>query len=157
MQKPGKYAISFKPTGSPSEESASVVESLRRRPKDWVKFMMRFELGLELPEPSRAWKSALTIAGAYIVGGLIPLSAYLLIPDTQRALQALGGCHSHLSRRFWRGQGAFYGSSPDPQRFPNHCDRWPCCCRGFWHCTLDRMTCRGHPRERDAADRLLLR
>ena len=49
--------------------------------------MMRFELGLEPTEPSRAWKSALTIAAAYIVGGLIPLSAYLLIPDTQRALQ----------------------------------------------------------------------
>jgi VIT1/CCC1 family predicted Fe2+/Mn2+ transporter len=77
----------FQTYGLTFEESASVVESLRQRPKDWVKFMMRFELGLELPEPSRAWKSALTIAAAYIVGGLIPLSAYLLIPDIQRALQ----------------------------------------------------------------------
>jgi VIT1/CCC1 family predicted Fe2+/Mn2+ transporter len=29
--------------------------------------MMRFELGLERPDPSRAWKSALTIALAYTV------------------------------------------------------------------------------------------
>ena len=64
-----------------------MVESLRQRPKDWVKFMMRFELNLEAPEPSRAWKSALTIAAAYIVGGIIPLSAYLLVSDVQRALQ----------------------------------------------------------------------
>jgi VIT1/CCC1 family predicted Fe2+/Mn2+ transporter len=67
-------------------ECGTVVESLRKRPKDWVTFMMRFELGLEKPEPSRAWKSALTIAVAYIVGGIIPLSAYLVIADARRAL-----------------------------------------------------------------------
>jgi VIT1/CCC1 family predicted Fe2+/Mn2+ transporter len=69
------------------EESATVVESLRRRPKDWVAFMMRFELGLEQPDPARAWKSALTIAGAYIVGGIIPLGAYLFVTDAHGALR----------------------------------------------------------------------
>jgi VIT1/CCC1 family predicted Fe2+/Mn2+ transporter len=49
--------------------------------------MMRFELGLEQPEPSRAWKSALTIAIAYIVGGVIPLSAYLFLSDAHSALR----------------------------------------------------------------------
>ena len=73
--------------GLTSAECATVVESLRQRPKDWVAFMMRFELGLEEPEPSRAWKSALTIAFAYVVGGVIPLSAYLLMPDVQSALK----------------------------------------------------------------------
>ena len=48
--------------------------------------MMRFELGLEEPDPS-AWKSALTIALAYVVGGMIPLSAYLLLPDARVALR----------------------------------------------------------------------
>ena len=48
---------------------------------------MRFELGLEAPEPGRAWKSALTIAGAYTVGGLVPLSAYMLLSDSQVALK----------------------------------------------------------------------
>jgi VIT1/CCC1 family predicted Fe2+/Mn2+ transporter len=77
----------FKTYGLNDEESATVVESLRRRPKDWVDFMMRFELGLEAPEPGRAWKSALTIAGAYTVGGLVPLSAYMLLSDSQVALK----------------------------------------------------------------------
>ena len=73
--------------GLTPEECHTVVESLRQRPKDWVTFMMRFELGLEAPDPSRAWKSALTIASAYIVGGSIPLSAYLILNDAQAALR----------------------------------------------------------------------
>ena len=77
----------FKSYGLSEAESATVVESLRRRPKDWVAFMMRFELGLEAPEPGRAWKSALTIAFAYIVGGIVPLSAYMLLTDAHQALQ----------------------------------------------------------------------
>ncbi len=47
---------------------------------------MRFELGLEEPDPKRALQSALTIALAYIAGGLIPLAPYML---TSRALTAL--------------------------------------------------------------------
>lgn len=77
----------FQSYGLSESESFSVVQSLRQRPKDWVSFMMRFELGLEAPEPSRAWKSALTIALSYAVGGMIPLSAYLLFPDAHVALR----------------------------------------------------------------------
>jgi vacuolar iron transporter family protein len=77
----------FQTYGLSESESASVVQSLRKRPKDWVAFMMRFELGLEEPQPNRAWKSALTIALAYAVGGMIPLSAYLLLPDAHTALR----------------------------------------------------------------------
>ena len=77
----------FQSYGLSAEECATVIESLRKRPKDWVAFMMRFELGLEEPEPSRAWKSALTIALAYIVGGVIPLSAYVFLSDAQSALR----------------------------------------------------------------------
>jgi len=76
----------FETYGLTDAESATVVDSLRQRPKDWVEFMMRFELGLEAPQPGRAWKSALTIALAYVVGGLIPLSAYLVVPEASRAL-----------------------------------------------------------------------
>jgi Uncharacterized membrane protein len=77
----------FQTYGLSAKECTTVVTSLRKRPKDWVEFMMRFELGLEQPEPSRAWKSALTIALAYIVGGVIPLSAYLLLSDAHSALR----------------------------------------------------------------------
>jgi VIT1/CCC1 family predicted Fe2+/Mn2+ transporter len=76
----------FKTYGLNEKESASVVAALRERPQDWVDFMMRFELGLEKPVPGRAWKSALTIALSYVVGGIIPLSAYLVFADAHRAL-----------------------------------------------------------------------
>lgn len=72
--------------GLTPEESAPVVDALRKRPKAWVDFMMRFELGLEKPDPSRALTSALTIAGSYVVGGFIPLAPYLV---TARARSAL--------------------------------------------------------------------
>jgi VIT1/CCC1 family predicted Fe2+/Mn2+ transporter len=62
------------------------VEALRRRPEAWVDFMMRFELGLERPDPARALWSALTIGGAYAVGGLIPLMPYVLLDRPLRAL-----------------------------------------------------------------------
>jgi len=55
-----------------------VVTAIRADRKRWVDFMMRFELGLEKPNPSRARVSALTIALSYIAGGLIPLSPYLI-------------------------------------------------------------------------------
>jgi VIT1/CCC1 family predicted Fe2+/Mn2+ transporter len=77
----------FENYGITAAECESVVTSLRRRPADWVAFMMRFELGLEAPRRHRAWQSALTISTAYIVGGLIPLSAYLLLSDPQQALR----------------------------------------------------------------------
>ena len=67
-------------------ESAPVVRALQQRPADWVDFMMRFELGLEEPEPARARRSALTIAASYVAGGLIPLVPYMLF---HRPLQAL--------------------------------------------------------------------
>ena len=78
----------FEAYGLTPDESTRVVNGLRQRPDDWVKFMMRFELGLDPPQPGRAWRSALTIAGAYVVGGLVPLSAYWLVPhDVQAALR----------------------------------------------------------------------
>jgi predicted membrane protein (TIGR00267 family) len=52
----------------------------------WVDFMMKYELGLEKPDPNRAKKSALTIGISYIVGGIIPLSPYIFIHDTVQAL-----------------------------------------------------------------------
>jgi VIT1/CCC1 family predicted Fe2+/Mn2+ transporter len=72
--------------GITEEESAPVVNALRRRPQAWVDFMMRFELGLERPNPRRALVSALTIGGAYVLGGLIPLVPYMTLRDTTPAL-----------------------------------------------------------------------
>lgn len=73
--------------GLTREESRPIVDSLAKRPKDFADFMMRFELGLEKPEPRRALQSGGTIGGAYVVGGLIPLMPYILIPDLNDALK----------------------------------------------------------------------
>lgn len=73
--------------GLTREESTPIVESLATRPKDFADFMMRFELGLEKPEPTRALKSGLTIGGAYILGGLIPLAPYILVAEAHAALK----------------------------------------------------------------------
>jgi vacuolar iron transporter family protein len=53
-----------------------IAEELAKDKDKWVHFMMKFELGLERPDPNRATKSAATIGIAYAIGGLIPLSAY---------------------------------------------------------------------------------
>lgn len=63
-----------------------LIEGLKANPAAWRDFMMRFELGLEEPQPQRAKWSAATIAGAYIVGGFIPLAPYLALDTVARAL-----------------------------------------------------------------------
>ncbi len=75
----GEYGVS-------REEARPVVDALRRDPDRWTDFMMRFELGLEPPERGRALRSAVTIAVAYVLGGLIPLVPYMLIRTAQSAL-----------------------------------------------------------------------
>jgi vacuolar iron transporter family protein len=72
--------------GLSPEESAPLVEALRKRPEAWRDFMMRFELGLEKPDPRRAVRSGAVIATAYVVGGLIPLGPYMLLSSAQTAL-----------------------------------------------------------------------
>ena len=72
--------------GLRAEEAGPVVEALKKRPEAWVDFMMRFELGLERPDPSRAVWSALTIGSAYALGGFIPLLPYMLLKHTLTAL-----------------------------------------------------------------------
>jgi VIT1/CCC1 family predicted Fe2+/Mn2+ transporter len=67
-------------------DSASVVSALEARPDRWVDFMMKFELGLEQPDPKRALQSALTIAIAYIAGGMVPLSPYFFATSATSAL-----------------------------------------------------------------------
>jgi VIT1/CCC1 family predicted Fe2+/Mn2+ transporter len=53
-----------------------VADEMAKDKDKWVDFMMKYELGLEKPDPNRARNSAATIGISYIVGGLIPLTAY---------------------------------------------------------------------------------
>ncbi|MBO0358150.1 VIT1/CCC1 transporter family protein [Hymenobacter sp. BT186] len=62
------------------------VAELTADPDQWVRFMMKYELGLEQPDPKQAPKSAATISIAYALGGLIPLSAYFLTATPTQGL-----------------------------------------------------------------------
>jgi VIT1/CCC1 family predicted Fe2+/Mn2+ transporter len=75
----------FHSYGLSREESTPLVEALAKHPKKWVDFMMRFELGLEKPDPKRALASALTIAASYMAGGLIPLAPYIVTAYLKQA------------------------------------------------------------------------
>jgi VIT1/CCC1 family predicted Fe2+/Mn2+ transporter len=81
-----EVAAVFRAYGMNDKEIKPITKALQARPKDWVDFMMRFELGLEAPDPKRAFTSALTIAGAYIAGGFIPLAPYIFASPAQSAL-----------------------------------------------------------------------
>jgi VIT1/CCC1 family predicted Fe2+/Mn2+ transporter len=77
----------FRDYGLTNEQMAPIVSTITSNQKKWVDFMMRFELGLEPPDPARAARSAVTIAAAYIAGGFVPLAPYMLIrQDVNMAL-----------------------------------------------------------------------
>src|SRR5881397_2837414 len=76
----------FRKYGLTPEETEPLVVALRNRPEAWIDFMMRFELGLEKPDPRRALWSALTIGGAYVAGGFIPLAPYMALASVPVAL-----------------------------------------------------------------------
>ncbi|GHN01448.1 hypothetical protein WSM22_29370 [Cytophagales bacterium WSM2-2] len=73
--------------GLSDQMQETVAREMAKKPKEWVDFMMRFELGLERPDKNRAHESAFIIALSYIVGGLIPLSAYFLTDSVTRGLE----------------------------------------------------------------------
>ena len=75
----------FRGYGLRDEQIAPLIETLQANPTQWVDFMMRFELGLEEPDPTRARISAWTIALSYVVGGLIPLLPYICLLYTSDA------------------------------------------------------------------------
>jgi vacuolar iron transporter family protein len=77
----------FRGYGLSEQQLAPVVSQICSNQKHWVDFMMRFELGLEEPDPARAGRSAGTIAMSYIVGGLVPLAPYILMGTVMPALR----------------------------------------------------------------------
>ncbi|WP_315738836.1 VIT1/CCC1 transporter family protein [Bradyrhizobium sp. SZCCHNR1093] len=82
-----EVAAIFRGYGLEGQALATVVDAIASDRKRWVDFMMRFELGLERPDPKRAPVSAVTIGGSYVIGGLIPLIPYMLAPDISSALR----------------------------------------------------------------------
>jgi vacuolar iron transporter family protein len=101
----GSYGVS-------AEAAAPVVRALKNRPEAWIDFMMRFELGLETPDPKRAFVSAFTIAGAYIAGGLVPLAPYFYFLAAARALGVSVACTLLALFVFGYVKGHFTGARP---------------------------------------------
>ncbi|HEY4111611.1 VIT1/CCC1 transporter family protein [Puia sp.] len=71
----------FSGLGLSRDVQEQAVEEMTRDRDKWVDFMMKYELGLDKPDPQRARKSAFNIGFSYIVGGLIPLSPYFFVRD----------------------------------------------------------------------------
>lgn len=76
----------FAEYGLDEQLQEKIAREMAKNPKKWVDFMMRFELGLERPDKNRAQQSAFIIAVSYIIGGLIPLSAYFFSESAQQGL-----------------------------------------------------------------------
>lgn len=72
--------------GLDQAKAKPLVDAICADPKRWVDFMMRFELGLEKPDPARAATSAVTIAGSYVAGGLVPLAPYFFFDNVVNGL-----------------------------------------------------------------------
>lgn len=73
--------------GLSEEVQHKAAEEIAKDKKKWVDFMMKYELGLDRPDPRRATKSALNIGLSYVVGGLVPLSPYFFIDTPVQALK----------------------------------------------------------------------
>src|SRR5438477_1239309 len=107
-----EVAAIFRSYGLTDEQAAPLVEALSRRPRKWVDFMMRYELGLDKPDPGRALRSALTIAGAYVAGGLIPLSPYFFMRDVRAGLTVSVAMTLAALLAFGYVKGHFTGARP---------------------------------------------
>ncbi len=102
----------FRDYGLTETEMAPVVTAITSNQNSWVDFMMRFELGLEEPQPKRARISALTIAMSYVVGGLIPLAPYMLLSNVQTGLWWSVGVTLLALAVFGWVKGRFTGINP---------------------------------------------
>jgi VIT1/CCC1 family predicted Fe2+/Mn2+ transporter len=77
----------FAKYGLSAETQDKVADELAKNDKQWVDFMMRYELGLEEPEKGRATNSARNISLSYIVGGTIPLLGYVFTANPGNGLR----------------------------------------------------------------------
>ena len=102
----------FREYGLKQAETAAVVNAICSDQKRWVDFMMRFELGLEAPDPRRAQRSAFTIGASYIFGGLIPLAPYMILHSVLTGLWFSVGITLVALLIFGSVKGHFTGIKP---------------------------------------------
>ena len=102
----------FREYGLSPAQMEPIVAAITSDQSRWVDFMMRFELGLEEPDPARAGRSAGTIAGSYIVGGLVPLAPYMLMKQVHSALMVSVGVTLLALLVFGSIKGHYTGVTP---------------------------------------------
>jgi VIT1/CCC1 family predicted Fe2+/Mn2+ transporter len=102
----------FERYGLRGEALERVVDAVTADPEQWIEFMMRFELGLEPPDPARAVRSAAIIGGSYVVGGLIPLVPYFVYPLTSTAFSVSAAATLVALAIFGVVKGRFTGVPP---------------------------------------------
>jgi vacuolar iron transporter family protein len=72
--------------GINEEGQVILAAQLAKDKNKWVEFMMKYELGLDAPDPNRARNSAITIGLSYFAGGLLPLMAYFFTHTPKEGL-----------------------------------------------------------------------
>lgn len=77
----------FAEMGLSTEVQNHIADELVKDKQKWVDFMMKYELGLDKPDPKRARNSAFNIGLSYIVGGLVPLSPYFFVVNPEDGLK----------------------------------------------------------------------
>jgi len=102
----------LKTYGLKPDQVDPILTHFKANPKVWVDWMMRFELNLDEPHPSRAITSAITIAVSYIVGGMVPLTPYILVPTPAVALQYSAIATMVALFAFGYMKGTFTGTQP---------------------------------------------
>jgi VIT1/CCC1 family predicted Fe2+/Mn2+ transporter len=107
-----EVAVVFRGYGLSDEQAAPVVSAICSDPDRWVDFMMRYELGLESPDPRRAVKSALTIGLSYVVGGLVPLVPYMTTGNVLKGLAVSAAVTLLALFAFGAVKGRFTGIKP---------------------------------------------
>ena len=86
------------------------VEEIAKDKDKWVDFMMKYELGLDKPDPKRATKSAMNIGLSYVAGGLVPLSPYFFIDTPVDALKLSVIVNPPMPVRIWVFQKQDHGN-----------------------------------------------
>lgn len=77
----------FAKLGLSEELQELATKEIAKDKNKWVDFMMKYELGLDKPDPKRATKSALNIGISYAIGGLVPLSPYFFVDSPTNGLK----------------------------------------------------------------------
>ena len=115
----------FRGYGLRDEQIAPLIETLQANPTQWVDFMMRFELGLEEPDPTRArisaWRAVLCGRRTYSAAAVHGFLRY-----SHRAL-VVGGGDSRGSVCIRLREKRVYRRTALARRVPNRAGRRTSC------------------------------